>query len=63
MTANVVRVMMTGVISYCLDPKYASGAFHTIEGLAMMGLGLLMLSTFSWALDQLSSRGRPRAES
>ena len=52
MTANIVRVTLTGVVSYALDPKYASGAFHTVEGLAMMGLGLLMLSTFSWTLDQ-----------
>jgi exosortase len=61
MTANVVRVMMTGVITYSLDPKYASGAFHTVEGLAMMGLGLLMLSTFSWTLDQASAMGRKSA--
>ena len=53
MTANVVRVTLTGVVSHGLDPKYASGTFHTVEGLAMMGLGLLMLSTFSWALDQV----------
>ncbi len=55
MTANVVRVTITGVITYCLDPKYASGAFHTVEGLAMMGLGLLMLATISWGLDQVVS--------
>ena len=54
MTANVVRVTLTGVITYDFDPKYASGAFHTIEGLAMMGLGLLMIATFSWVLDQLA---------
>ena len=53
MTANIVRVTLTGVVSHGLDPKYASGTFHTVEGLAMMGLGLLMLSTFSWALDQV----------
>ena len=58
MTANVVRVTMTGVVTHALDPKYASGAFHTLEGLAMMGLGLLMLSTFSWLLDQLIGIGR-----
>ena len=55
MTANVVRVTITGVITYGFDPKYASGAFHTVEGLAMMGLGLLMLATFSWVLDQATS--------
>jgi exosortase len=54
MTANVVRVTITGVITYHFDPKYASGAFHTIEGLAMMGLGLLMLATFNWILIQLA---------
>ncbi len=59
MTANVVRVAITGVVTHCLDPKYASGAFHTAEGLAMMGLGLLMLSTFSWTLDQAVALGRP----
>ena len=55
MTANVVRVTLTGIITYGFDPKYASGAFHTVEGLAMMGLGLLMLSTFAWLLDQATS--------
>ncbi len=59
MTANVVRVTLTGVISHALDPKYASGAFHTVEGLAMMGLGLLMLATFSWTLDQVPAPGGP----
>jgi exosortase len=65
MTANVVRVTLTGVITYGFDPKYASGAFHTIEGLAMMGLGLLMLATFSALLDSVTSlipaTGRPSA--
>ena len=58
MTANIVRVTLTGVVSHALDPKYASGAFHTVEGLAMMGLGLLMLSTFSWTLDQVIALGQ-----
>jgi exosortase len=60
MTANVVRVAMTGIITYSLDPKYASGAFHTVEGLAMMGLGLLMLATFSAMLDLATASLAPR---
>jgi exosortase len=44
LAANVVRVMLTGIIMYHVDPSYASGSFHTIEGLLMMGLGLAMLS-------------------
>jgi exosortase/archaeosortase family protein len=63
MTANIVRVTLTGVITYRFDPKYASGAFHTVEGLAMMGLGLLMLSTFAWFLDQLASSLAPSPSS
>ncbi len=44
MTANVLRVMLTGVIMYHFDPKYASGEFHTFEGLLMMGVGLGLLA-------------------
>ena len=54
MTANVVRVTLTGVITHAFDPRYASGAFHTVEGLAMMGFGLAMLSAFSWAVDRVA---------
>jgi exosortase len=60
MTANVVRVTLTGIITYDFDPKYASGAFHTFEGLAMMGMGLLILATFSWILDQGASLFSPK---
>jgi exosortase len=49
MTANVVRVTITGVITYHLDPMYSSGAFHTVEGLAM-----LMLATFNQVLVRLA---------
>jgi exosortase len=52
MTANMTRVILTGYIMYH-DPKYASGAFHTVEGLLMMGLGLSLLRAECWALDQL----------
>ena len=41
MTANVARVTLTGYIMYYLNPEYASGAYHTVEGLLMMALGLV----------------------
>ncbi len=63
MTANVVRVTVTGVITYHFDPKYASGMFHTLEGLAMMGLGLSLLATFSYCLDQVTAFFRRSAVS
>ena len=37
-TANVARVILTGYIMHHLDPNFASGTFHTLEGLLMMGL-------------------------
>ena len=55
MTANVLRVTMTGCIMHWFDPKYASGAFHTVEGLLMMGFGLGLLAMECSALNTFSS--------
>lgn len=53
MMANLVRVVVTGEIMFHLGSRYASGSFHTLEGLVMMGLGLLMLSVEIWFINQL----------
>jgi exosortase len=53
MTANVARVTLTGYIMYYLNPEYASGAYHTVEGLLMMALGLSLLRAECWVLDRL----------
>lgn len=42
LTANVARVVATGWLM-SIDPSYAQGTMHTLEGLLMMGLGLAML--------------------
>ncbi len=60
LSANIARVVLTGYIMHYCNARYASGAFHTIEGLLMMGFGLAMLSAFCWLLDQIPSRD-PRA--
>jgi EpsI family protein len=60
MTANVVRVVLTGLIMHHLDPRFATGSFHTIEGMLMMGLGLGMLAAECAVLGVLA--GPPRAE-
>ncbi|MDR3635006.1 MAG: exosortase/archaeosortase family protein [Isosphaeraceae bacterium] len=52
MTANTARVVLTGYIMH-YNPAYASGTFHTIEGLLMMGLGLSLLRGEGWILDQV----------
>jgi exosortase len=57
LTANITRVMLTGYIMHFLNPELALGAFHTIEGLLMMGFGLILLNLECWMLDHWS---RPR---
>lgn len=52
-TANIARVTLTGYIMYFVNPEYASGTFHTMEGLLMLGLGLSVLRVFCWVLDQV----------
>jgi exosortase len=54
-TANVARVILTGCIMYFVDAHYASGTYHTVEGLLMMGFGLSLLRAECWVLDQVSS--------
>ncbi len=44
MTANVLRVALTGWIMYRINPEFASGHFHTLEGLLMMAVGLGLLA-------------------
>ena len=54
LTANITRVVLTGYIMHFMNPAFAVGAFHTLEGLIMMGFGLLLLNLECWLLDQLS---------
>jgi hypothetical protein len=43
------------MIMHYLDPTYASGSFHTLEGLLMMGFGLLLLWMECAVLNGLAS--------
>lgn len=54
-TANVARVILTGYVMYFIDPHYASGTFHTVEGLLMMAFGLSLLRGGYWVLDQVAA--------
>ncbi len=58
-TANVTRIILTGYIMYFVDRQYASGTYHTLEGLLMMGFGLGLLSLGRTALDQLATLVSP----
>jgi len=53
MTANIARVLLTGYIMHFLNPRFALGTYHTLEGLLMMGFGLLLLNSECWILDQV----------
>ena len=59
LSANIARVVLTGFVMHFLNPQYASGAFHTLEGLLMMGFGLLLLNLECWILQQMIAAGRP----
>jgi len=61
MTANVIRVALTGYIMYYVNPQYASGPYHTLEGLLMLGFGLSLLRGGCWVLDQVAELTRPEA--
>ncbi|MFO0910194.1 MAG: exosortase/archaeosortase family protein [Isosphaeraceae bacterium] len=60
MTANVARVVLTGYIMYFVNPEYASGTYHTIEGLLMLGFGLSLLRAECWVLDQVAELVGPQ---
>jgi exosortase len=55
LTANITRVVLTGYIMHFSNPEFAMGTFHTVEGLLMMGFGLLLLQVECWILDQFSA--------
>ena len=59
MTANVARVILTGYIMYLVNPHYASGTYHTLEGLLMLGFGLSLLRGECWMLDQVVALSSP----
>jgi exosortase len=59
MTANVARVILTGYIMFHVNPHYASGAYHTLEGLIMLGFGLSLLRAECWLLDQVVELSGP----
>jgi exosortase len=53
LSANIARVMLTGFIMHFVNPEFALGTYHTIEGLLMMAFGLLLLQAQCWLLDQV----------
>jgi exosortase len=60
MSANVLRVVVTGWLMASFGPRFATGHLHTLEGLALMGVGLGMLAVECRILALLTpSNARP----
>ena len=53
LSANIARVMLTGYIMHFVNPQFALGTYHTLEGLLMMGFGLLLLHCECVILDHI----------
>ncbi len=56
LTANVARIVLTGYIMHFVNREYASGTYHTLEGILMMGFGLLLLNSVCSLLNQFCQR-------
>lgn len=58
LAANVLRVTLTAWVAYRFNPELASGWYHTVEGLLMMGVGLGMIAAECALLDRVAMPGR-----
>jgi exosortase len=53
LSANIARVMLTGYIMHFINPQFALGTYHTLEGLLLMGFGLFLLHCECTILDHI----------
>jgi exosortase len=54
--ANCVRVVAAVLVLWLAGPRWAEGTLHAVEGLVVVGLGLLMLIGAAWILSRLEDR-------
>ncbi|MBI9018217.1 MAG: exosortase/archaeosortase family protein [Phycisphaerae bacterium] len=50
---NIVRVLLTGLIYVFGNPKYATGIWHTLLGLVMLGLAFWLYGVIAWFMNNL----------
>ena len=58
LAANCIRVVLTVLVLLWAGPRWAEGTFHAIEGLVVVGMGLVMLVAAAWGLRALDDRLR-----
>lgn len=54
--ANCIRVVASGLILIAFGPQWAEGLFHTLEGLAIIGIAAALLVAVAWGLAYLQDR-------
>jgi exosortase/archaeosortase family protein len=57
--ANITRIIVTGYIMHFVNPRYAAGAYHTLEGVLLMGLGLFLLNSVCSLMDLFCEKPSP----
>lgn len=66
-SANCIRVVLTGVIMMLFGRKWAEGVFHTLEGLAIVALAAVLVVGAAWCLVKIegwltSRRSSPKPD-
>lgn len=56
--ANCLRVVISGLILITFGPKWAEGVYHTMEGLAIIGVSALLLVGVALVLARMEDRRR-----
>lgn len=56
--ANLLRILLTGVLMLVAGPQAAAGVFHTLEGLATLAIGAVGLLVIAVVLARLQDRRR-----
>ncbi len=51
--SNVIRVSVTCALYIFVDPRYATGTYHTMLGLVTMGIAFAIFLALGWVLNQL----------
>ncbi len=54
---NFIRVLITTWLYIFVDERYATGTYHTLLGLAMLGLAFSIFSGIGWVLKHLVIEG------
>jgi exosortase len=60
MAVNVLRVFLTGYLSYYLSPSLGSGFMHYTEGWALFVVAFIILGGMAWGLARMESLAADR---